>query len=88
LWRELGHTRALIDEPWMTVDAAALETSTIELVVQVNGKLRARISVAADADDLAAREAALADPNVRKFIGAAAVRKVIVVPGKLVNVVV
>jgi leucyl-tRNA synthetase len=88
LWRELGHATALIDEPWMTVDAAALETSTIELVVQVNGKLRARISVAADADDGAAREAALADPNVQKFVGAAAVRKVIVVPGKLVNVVV
>jgi leucyl-tRNA synthetase len=88
LWRELGHTAALIDEPWMTVDAAALETSTIELVVQVNGKLRARISVAADADDGAAREAALADPNVRKFVGAAAVRKIVVVPGKLVNVVV
>jgi leucyl-tRNA synthetase len=88
LWRELGHTTALIDEPWMTVDAAALETSTIELVVQVNGKLRARICVAADADDGVAREAALADPNVRKFVGAAAVRKVIVVPGKLVNVVV
>ncbi|MEA3110001.1 MAG: leucyl-tRNA synthetase [Gammaproteobacteria bacterium] len=88
LWRELGHTTALIDEPWMSVDAAALQTSTIELVVQVNGKLRARICVAADADDGAAREAALADPNVRKFVGAAAVRKVIVVPGKLVNVVV
>jgi leucyl-tRNA synthetase len=88
LWRELGHTTALIDEPWMMVDAAALETSTIELVVQVNGKLRARICVAADADDGVAREAALADPNVQKFVGAAAVRKVIVVPGKLVNVVV
>jgi leucyl-tRNA synthetase len=88
LWRELGHGTALIDEPWMTVDAAALETSTIELVVQVNGKLRARICIAADADDGAAREAALADPHVRKFVGAAAVRKVIVVPGKLVNVVV
>ncbi len=88
LWRELGHATGLIDEPWLTVDAAALETSTIELVVQVNGKLRARISIAADADDGAAREAALADPNVRKFVGGAAVRKVIVVPGKLVNVVV
>jgi leucyl-tRNA synthetase len=88
LWRELGHTTALIDEPWTTVDAAALETSTIEVVVQVNGKLRARISIAADADDGAARAAALADPNVQKFVGAAAVRKVVVVPGKLVNVVV
>jgi leucyl-tRNA synthetase len=60
----------------------------MELVVQVNGKLRARIRIAAGADDATAREAALADPNVRKFVGAAAVRKVVVVPGKLVNVVV
>jgi leucyl-tRNA synthetase len=88
LWRELGHPTALIDEPWGVVDAAALEQSTVELVVQVNGKLRARISVAADADESTVREAALADPNVRKFTGAAAIRKVVVVPGKLVNVVV
>jgi leucyl-tRNA synthetase len=58
------------------------------MVVQVNGKLRARISVAADADEKTVREAALADPNVQKFIGDSSVRKVIVVPGKLVNVVV
>jgi leucyl-tRNA synthetase len=88
LWRELGHPRALIDEPWPAVDAAALEESTILLVVQVNGKLRARISVAADADETAVRDTALADPQVRKFLGSGAVRKVVVVPGKLVNVVV
>jgi leucyl-tRNA synthetase len=88
LWRELGHPTALVDEPWPAVDTAALEQSTIELVVQVNGKLRARISVAADADEKSVREAALADPNVHKFVGCAAIRKVIVVPGKLVNVVV
>jgi leucyl-tRNA synthetase len=88
LWRELGHVTALVEEPWPMVDAAALEQSTVELVVQVNGKLRARISVAADADELAVREAALQDPNVQKFVGSAAIRKVIVVPGKLVNVVV
>jgi len=58
------------------------------LVVQVNGKLRAHVSVAAGADEKTVREAALADPNVRKFVGSAAIRKVIVVPGKLVNVVV
>jgi leucyl-tRNA synthetase len=88
LWRELGHATALIDESWMAVDPAALATSTIELVVQVNGKLRARISVGAEADEKTVRETALADPHVRKFIGDSAVRKVIVVPGKLVNVVV
>jgi leucyl-tRNA synthetase len=87
LWRDLGHAAALIDEPWTPVDPAALEQSRIEVVVQVNGKLRARISVAADADDNILREAAAADGNVRKFIGEAAIRKVIVVPGKLVNIV-
>jgi leucyl-tRNA synthetase len=88
LWRELGHATALIDEPWPAVDAAALEQATIEWVVQVNGKLRARISVAVDAEESAVRAAALADPNVQKFVGSATVRKVIVVPGKLVNIVV
>jgi leucyl-tRNA synthetase len=88
MWRALGHTTALIDEPWTQVDAEALEQSSLEIVVQVNGKLRARITVPVDADEGALREAALADPHVRKFVGAAAVRKVIVVRGKLVNVVV
>jgi leucyl-tRNA synthetase len=88
LWRELGHRTALIDEPWPAADTAALAQSTIGIVVQVNGKLRARISVAAGADDETVREAALADPKVRKFVDAAVIRKVIVVPGKLVNIVV
>jgi leucyl-tRNA synthetase len=88
LWRELGHRRALIDETWPQVDAAALEQSMVEIVVQVNGKLRSRIAVAAGADDESVRGAALADAHVQKFVAGAAVRKVIVVPGKLVNVVV
>jgi leucyl-tRNA synthetase len=88
LWRGLGHATALIDEPWTPVDTAALEQSSVEIVVQVNGKLRARISVAADADEEMLREAAAADAKVRKFIGEAAIRKVIVVPGKLVNIVI
>jgi leucyl-tRNA synthetase len=88
LWRALGHSTALIDEKWPQVDAAALEQSSIQIVVQVNGKLRAHITVAAGADDDSLRAAAVADPHVQKFIGAAQVRKVIVVRGKLVNVVV
>jgi leucyl-tRNA synthetase len=87
LWHALGHARALIDEPWPSIDTAALAQSTLEIVVQVNGKLRSRVSVATDADEATVRAAALADPNVQKFIGAGGVRKVIVVPGKLVNVV-
>jgi leucyl-tRNA synthetase len=60
----------------------------VQMVVQVNGKLRAQITVAVNADDAAVHAAALADPHVQKFIGTAGVRKVIVVPRKLVNIVV
>ncbi|MDE2304389.1 MAG: leucine--tRNA ligase [Gammaproteobacteria bacterium] len=88
LWRELGHSEAVIDVRWPTVDAGALERAELEIVVQVNGKLRSRIRVAADADEAAVRAAALADANVVKFVAGAVVRKVVVVPGKLVNVVV
>jgi leucyl-tRNA synthetase len=88
LWRELGHGKALLDETWLPVDPQALQSATVEMVVQVNGKLRGRITVAVDAEEGAIRAAALGDAKVQKFIGAAAVRKVIVVPGKLVSVVV
>jgi leucyl-tRNA synthetase len=88
LWRALGHETTLIDEPWTAVDVAALEAAKLEIVVQVNGRLRGRITVAADADENTVRAAALADPHVQKFIGDAAVRKLIMVPGKLVNIVV
>jgi len=88
LWRELGHRTALIDEPWRAVDPEALQSATVQMVVQVNGKLRAHITVAVNADEAAVRSAALADPNVQKFIGTSGIRKVIIVPGKLVNVVV
>jgi leucyl-tRNA synthetase len=88
LWRALGHRTALINETWMAVDAAALQTSTVTLVVQVNGKLRSHITVPAGADDATLRAAALANAKVLKFIGVAVVRKVIIVPGKLINIVV
>ncbi len=88
LWRELGHDTAIVDERWPAVDAAALEQSTVEIVVQVNGKLRGRVAVPSGADADAVRAAALADPAVRRFVGDGAIRKVVVVPGKLVNVVV
>jgi leucyl-tRNA synthetase len=88
LWYSLGASVAVIDESWPAVDPDALEQATREIVVQVNGKLRGRIAVAADADEATVRAAALADPNVQKFVGAAAIRKVIIVPGKLVNIVI
>jgi leucyl-tRNA synthetase len=88
LWQALGSTTALVDERWPAADAAALAQESYEIVVQVNGKLRGRISVAVNADEAAVRAAALADARVRRFVADKPVRRVIVVPGKLVNVVV
>ena len=70
------------------MDEAARVADSCTLVVQVNGKLRARIEVPADADRAAAEAAALADENVQRFLEGKEIRKIIVVPGKLVNVVV
>jgi leucyl-tRNA synthetase len=88
LWQALGFESALIDERWPEPDAAALAQETHTLVVQVNGKLRGHISVPVNSDEAAVRSAALADAHVRKFVADKPVRRVIVVPGKLVNVVV
>ena len=88
LWEMLGHDAALIDQRWPAVDESALARDLVDIVVQVNGKLRGKISVAADADKEAIIEQALADPNAQRFIGDSEVRKTIVVPGRLVNIVV
>ncbi|NIS90687.1 MAG: leucine--tRNA ligase [Woeseiaceae bacterium] len=88
LWAALGHETALVDVRWPTVDQSALETDLVEIVVQVNGKLRGRVSVAADADNDTIGQQALADPNVQRFVAGKEVRKTIVVPGRLVNIVV
>ncbi len=88
LWNALGHPTAVIEAPWPSVDEQALERDSLELVVQVNGKLRARISVPAEATRPVIEQAALADENVQRFVDGKALHKVIVVPGKLVNVVV
>jgi leucyl-tRNA synthetase len=87
LWRELGHDAAIIDAAWPEADAQALARDEIELAVQVNGKLRGSIRVAADAGEDQIRTAALGNDNVRRFIEGKQVRKVIVVPKRLVNVV-
>ncbi|MDE2345652.1 MAG: leucine--tRNA ligase [Gammaproteobacteria bacterium] len=88
LWHELGHRDSLITAPWPGVDHSALVRTTIELVVQVNGKLRGRILVPANAARAHLEQAALADANVSKYVEGRPVRKIIIVPGKLVNVVV
>lgn len=90
LWQELGYAKQfgdLLDAPWPAVDEAALRQDRIELMLQVNGKLRGAIEVPADADKAAIEKAALASPDFEKFRQGMAVKKVIVVPGRLVNVV-
>jgi leucyl-tRNA synthetase len=90
LWGDLGFATEqgdLLDAPWPEVDAEALAQDQIELVLQVNGKLRGKLVVPATADRAAIEAAARSSPDVARHTGGAAVRKVIVVPGKLVNVV-
>ncbi len=87
LWHELGHAQPVVDAAWPQWDDTALVQDTLSLVVQVNGKLRGNIELPADAARDAIEAAALEEPNVQRFIADKTVRKVIVVPGKLVNVV-
>ena len=88
LWRHLGGEGLVVDAPWPTVDESALRRETIAVAVQVNGKLRDTIEVAAEAERADYEAAALASPKVQRFVEGQAVKRVIVVPGKLVNVVV
>jgi leucyl-tRNA synthetase len=88
LWRELGHANAVVDERWPQADPRALARDTIEVVVQVNGKLRGRVTVPAGADAEQVRAAAEADANVQRFVEGRSVRKFVYVPGKLANLVV
>ncbi len=88
LWLELGNTQAIVNEPWPSVDEAALVQNELQIIVQVNGKLRAKLMVDADTDKAQVEALALADENVVKFTDKKTVVKVVVVPNKLVNIVV
>jgi leucyl-tRNA synthetase len=88
LWQRLGRQEPLIDQPWPRADATAMTQDRLEIVVQVNGKLRGRVGVAAGAAQPQVLELALADPNVQRFVADQSPRKVIYVPGKLLNIVV
>jgi leucyl-tRNA synthetase len=88
LWRELGHDETVATMAWPKVDESALAQESLELVVQVNGKLRGKITVPVDAANETVEAAALADENVRRFTEGKPPKKVIVVPKKLVNIVV
>jgi leucyl-tRNA synthetase len=87
LWERLGHAESLAHEAWPQADAALLVEDTVTLAVQVNGRRRGEIHVPAGADEAAIREAAIAEPNVERHLGGRQPKKVIVVPGRLVNIV-
>ena len=87
LWRKLGYGEDILTSGWPQLDESALQQDSIEYVAQVNGKVRGKVSVPADAEKEAIEQAALANDNVQRFIADKTVRKIIVVPGKLINVV-
>jgi leucyl-tRNA synthetase len=88
LWEGLGHDQRVLLSPWPTYDDAATIKDEVEVVVQVNGKLRSRFSAATDADESQLKQTALGDERIVRFIDGKPIRKVIVIKNKLVNIVV
>ena len=88
LWQELGYGEDILAAPWPQADDAALDADEVELVVQVNGKLRGSLRVAKGADRAEIERLAMQNANVQKHIAGQTVKKVVVVPGRLINVVV
>ena len=88
LWKKLNYKTSLIDEEWPNADKLALAKDSIEIVVQVNGKLRSRIIVDVNADEEKIKSLVIKDKNVQRYIGKNKVKNIIIVPGRLVNVVV
>ena len=87
LWQALGHAEPVVEAAWPQADTSAMVKTSLEVVLQVNGKVRAKEQVAADISKADLEQLALANENVQRFTEGLTVRKVIVVPGKLVNVV-
>jgi leucyl-tRNA synthetase len=88
LWERLGHAPSVSNVTWPGFDPALCVDDVVEIAVQVNGKVRGRAELARDASEAAAREAALADPNVTKFMDGKAIKKLVYVPGKILNFIV
>ncbi len=88
LWNRLGYGPDILQADWPQVDQTALQQEQVQMAVQVNGKVRAQLTIAVDADESTLRQAAQADENVQRFIRDRVIRKIIVVPGRLVNIVV
>jgi leucyl-tRNA synthetase len=88
LWQRLGHAKSLAYEPWPAYDPAALEQTQVLWIVQVNGKMRAKLTLPAEVSDEQLKQAALADAQVRRYVDGQAIKQVIVVPKRLINIVV
>ncbi|MEJ2108970.1 MAG: leucine--tRNA ligase [Acidobacteriota bacterium] len=87
LWQVLGHPETVAYAPWPELDPSYVEESTIEIPVQINGKVRGRVTVSTDAGKDEMEKAAVADPNVEKHLEGQTVRKIIVIPKKMINIV-
>jgi leucyl-tRNA synthetase len=87
LWQKLGHNDTITYEPWPTYDESKLVEEEVEIVVQVNGKVRAKLRVPADLSKEELEQMAMQDEKIQEHIAGKTVRKVITVPGKLVNIV-
>lgn len=88
LWTVLGHAPTIADVEWPAYDPALIEDEEVEIAVQVNGRVRGRVRLARTASEQAAREGALQDENVRKFVEGKTERKLIYVPGRVLNFIV
>jgi leucyl-tRNA synthetase len=88
LWARLGHAEGLVDHPWPVADAAVAREDSVELAVQVNGKVRGHVTVPRDASEEEVRRAALEEPRVREHLAGRPIAKFVLVPGRLVSVVV
>jgi leucyl-tRNA synthetase len=88
LWELLGHSQTLAYEPWPTYDPALLIETEVEMVLQINGKVRGRVTLPVDADEETVKKAAMADPKIASLVAGKTIRKAIVVPGKLCNLVI
>lgn len=87
LWTELGHQTAVVNELWPTFNEDLTVDATLEIVIQINGKLRARLHVDANIDEETLKELAFNEPKIAKLIAEQTIKKTIVVPGKLINIV-
>jgi len=87
LWQRLGHEESVFDSRWPAFDPALVAEDTMEITVQVNGKRRGSVTVAADGTESVVHAAALADPAIAKYV-TMPVQKVVYVPGRLINLVV